>query len=281
MADASEQEYVQQIIALADDLEKRLGEFQSLSLQAQPACGSMTEGMVAAVLQDASEWETVVERGLELAAEIVNKGMDLGFEFASRGMELGYEFASQGEELGPMANRVLFMATQIGVMADRIGEMGDRILFMSDRIGEFGDKIVYVSQLVIYTQQIITNISTLITEMIRILSDLILTLVALASNNETYLQQRVEQISNSQALPLVYENMNLMLRQMHEYSLKTLENERAVREDELKIREHQEQLRQITLSANDCFCPCFCVSEMPKDAERSDSVESQHNNDNP
>jgi hypothetical protein len=204
--------------------------------------------------------------------------MELGFVFASRGMELGFEFASRGEEVGPMANRVLFMATQIGVMADRI-------LFMSDRIGEFGDKIVYVSQLVIYTEQLIVNISSLITETIRIVSDLILSLVALASGNDTYLQQRLEYLKSSQALPLVYENMNLMLRQMHEYSMKALENERAARGNELRIREQQIRLREVTLSANACFCPCFCVpgeqsaeleeSEGAKPAEPEDTQETK------
>jgi hypothetical protein len=264
---AENQEFVAQVIGMADDLEKHLQEFQTLALQAQPTCGAMTGGMISAVMEDASQWEDVVKRGLELGAEFANRGMELGFVFASRGMELGFEFASRGEEVGPMANRVLFMATQIGVMADRIGEMGDRILSMSDRIVEFGNKIVYVSQLVLYTEQLIVNVSTLITETIRIISDLILTLVALASGNETYLQQRIEHLKASNALPLVYENMNLMLRQMHEYSMKALENERAAREDEIKIREQQIRLREVTLSANDCFCPCFCTSGTPENTE--------------
>ncbi|MGA1826050.1 MAG: hypothetical protein ACMUIP_15450 [bacterium] len=53
--------------------------------------------------------------------------------------------------------------------------------------------------------------------------------------------------------------MNRMLDHMHEFSLMLLENEAAIKENQLKVKELQLELRENTLSANDCFCPGFCV----------------------
>lgn len=262
MAEENDPQFVQHVMGMTDELQKHLVAFQKLSQEAMPAASETTVGLMAVTMEDESQCRDLAARALELAAEFANKGMDLGFQFASRGMELGYEFASKGEEVGPMANRILFMATQIGVMADRIGEMADRILFMANQIGEFGDRIVYVSQLIVYTEQLIVNVSVLANEAVRILSDLIMGLVALVSHNDAYFAQRVEYAKATSALPHVYENMNLMLRNMHEYSLKVLDNQAQNRRDELRVRELQNQLRETTQSANTCFCPCFCVGAM-------------------
>jgi len=261
-----------QVMTLIEDLEKHLKESHKLSLDARSRCGETTEKLMPKTLECTSDWKDIAESGLKLGAAFAEKGMELGFVFASRGMELGYEFASKGEDVGPMANRILFMATQIGVMADRIGETADRILFMADKVGEFGDKILYVSQLVIYTEQLIVNVGVLITETIRYISDLILTLIALVMDKDIYLEQRVELLKNDQALPLVYENMNHMLGNMHEFSLKMLENEARNNEAELKVRELQAKLREVTLSANECFCPCFCVDPASQPSQSEPEV---------
>ena len=262
MAVAKDPEVVAHVMTMSDELGKHLAELVKFSAQTTTVCSETSSLLMRASMDDAAECRDIAARALELAAEFANKGMDLGFQFASRGMELGYEFASRGEEVGPMANRILFMATQIGVMADRIGEMSDRILFMANQIGEFGDRIVYVAQLVVYTEQLIINAGALATEVIRIIADLILGLTALATGQDGYFQQRVAHAGATQTLPLIYDNMNLMLRSMHEYSLKVLENQARNRENELRVRELQIKLRENTLSANVCFCPCFCVDQV-------------------
>jgi len=252
-------EIVSHVLSIVDGLEQHIHELNKLVLEVNPKCGHITETLMPKILSSEEDLQSSAKECCLRAADFAEKGMELGYLFASRGMELGYQFASKGEEVGPMANRILFMATQIGVMADRIGEMADRILFMGDRVVAFGNRITYVSQLIIYTEQLIVNVGVLITETTRIASDLMLTLVALVMNNETFLQNRCECLKNTWPLPLIYENMNIMLHNMHEFSLKQLESETRDKENELKVRELQIKLREETLRANECFCPCFCV----------------------
>ncbi|QKT04177.1 hypothetical protein HUS23_10320 [Ectothiorhodospiraceae bacterium 2226] len=275
MAVAKDPELVTHVITMSDELGKHLAELQKFSAQTTTVCSDTAALLMPAAMDDAAECRDLAARALELAAQFANKGMDLGFQFASRGMELGYEFASRGEEVGPMANRILFMATQVGVMADRIGEMSDRILFMANQIGEFGDRIVYVSQLVVYTEQLIINAGVLVTEVIRIIADLMLGLTALVADQEAYFQQRAAHAGATQTLPLIYDNMNLMLRNMHEYSLTALKNQARNREDELRVRELQVKLRENTLSANACFCPCFCIDQPGNDGPRPQARKTQ------
>lgn len=256
------QDVVEHIMSLVNDLSQHLQEFQKLTLDVKPRCGEITDKHLPSLFDAHGDCRRLAESGMTYAAQFAEKGMELGYLFASQGMELGYEFASKGEEVGPMANRILFMATQIGEMADRIGEMADRILFMADKIVEFGNRIVYVAQLIVYTEQLIVNVGVLMNDTFRIISDLILTLVALSTGNDTFLQQRVEYLQASQSLHLIYENMNLMLNNMHEFSLKMLENEDRQHQNELKVRELQIKLREETKRANECFCPCFCVDQV-------------------
>lgn len=218
--------------------------------------------VIKQAIDAAGSWEQFAKEGMELAAQFANHGMDLGFVFAYHGMDLGYEFSSKGEAVGPMANRVLFMAVQIGVMADRIGEMSDRILFMANKIGEFGDKILYESQLIVYTEQLIINESVLIENTIRMLSDMILDLAAIITGNATYFDYKKATVNvSNDVYPHIYENMNLMLRNMHEYSLAMLKKEEEDRERETRTRELEIKLREATMSANQCYCPCFCVDK--------------------
>ncbi len=264
------QDIIEDVMSLVSDLAKHLQEFQKLGLEAKPRCGETIDRHLPKIFESHGDCRHFAETGMAYAAQFAEKGMELGYLFASRGMELGYEFASKGEEVGPMANRILFMATQIGEMADRIGEMADRILFMADKIVEFGDRIVYVAQLIMYTEQLIVNVGVLMNDTFRIISDLILALVALSTGDNAYLQQRLECLQASQSLPFIYENMNLMLSNMHEFSLKLLENEDRQRQNELKVRELQIRLREETKRANECFCPCFCV---PREEEQKDTGE--------
>jgi hypothetical protein len=244
------------LLVFVDDLRKHLADMDRLAVDRQPS-GTLAQTMMPEVLSQSAAWERLAEEGLELGYEFARHGMDLGFTFASRGMELGFEFASKGEAVGPMANRILFMAVQIGVMSDRIGEMADRILFMANKIGEFGDKITYESQLIIYTEQLIINESVLITRTIGVLSDLITTIVAMLQKNDAYLQLATQRAASDRSLELIYENMNLMLTSMHEYSLRVLDKESNDKEAELKMRDQQIPLRESTMSANSCYCPWF------------------------
>lgn len=210
----------------------------------------------------AGSWEQLAKEGIELASQFANRGMDLGFIFAYHGMDLGYEFASKGEAVGPMANRLLFMAVQIGVMADRIGEMSDRILFMANKIENFANKILYESQLIVYTEQLMINESVLIENSIRMLSDMILDLAAIVTGNSSYFDYKKATVNTSQDVyPHIYENMNIMLKNMHEFSLAMLKKENEDGEREIKTRELDLKLREFTMSANKCYCPCFCVSK--------------------
>ena len=90
---------------------------------------------------------------------------------------------------------------------------------------------------------------------------MLLTMLAIQNNNDAYLELRAQLLTNDNdlALTLIYQNMNRMLDHMLEYSLQLLENEAAQNQNEITIRQLQENLREITQSANDCFCPCFCV----------------------
>ena len=131
---------------------------------------------------------------------------------------------------------------------------------MADDIMKFSDKILYVSQLIVYTEQLMVNMTVLINETIDTISDMILTMLAISTDNGTYLQLRSELLKDdNQALNLIYENMNRMLDHMLEYSLKLLENEVLTGENQLAVRELEIELRETTMSANDCFCPGFCV----------------------
>ncbi|APZ41967.1 hypothetical protein [Acidihalobacter ferrooxydans] len=220
--------------------------------------------IIQQVVESAAGWEQLAKEGMELAAKFATEGMELGYEFATHGMDLGYEFASRGEAVGPMANRVLFMAVQIGVMADRIGEMSDRILFMADKIGEFGDKILYESQLVIYTEQLIIDESVLLENAIRTFAEVIAEGVATVTGNAAFFEyKRAVRESSQDVYEHIYGNMNLMLSNMHEYSLAVLQKEERDRERELQVRELQVKLREATLSANACYCPCFCTDTVP------------------
>jgi hypothetical protein len=248
------------VLALADNMGSQLNNFQAIAMETQPHFASSMEEFMGNAMDCSSDGQSFVESLLPIAVGFAEQGMEMAAAFAEKGMELGYEFASKGEEVGPMANRILFMATQIGVMADQIGEMSDRILFMTDDIVKFGDKILYISQLIVYTKQLMVNMTVLINETIDTISDMILTMMAISTANNTYLQFRADLLKDdNQALNLMYENMNKMLDHMLEYSLKLLENETLTDENQLAVRELEIDLREATMSANDCFCPGFCV----------------------
>ena len=134
------------------------------------------------------------------------------YHFASDGMNYGYMFASQGEELGPMANRVLWMASQIGLMSDRIGEMSDRI--------------VHTEHLIINMSVMILNFGLLIDGTIKTLTEAGLGAIGMAFDKENI--PKLE--SSSQHLDLIGKNVELILKQQHEYDLKVLENQVELRE---------------------------------------------------
>ena len=134
------------------------------------------------------------------------------YHFASDGMNYGYMFASQGEELGPMANRVLWMASQIGLMSDRIGEMSDRI--------------VHTEHLIINMSVMILNFGLLIDGTIKTLTEAGLGAIGMVFDKENI--PKLE--SSSQHLDLIGKNIELILKQQHEYDLKVLENQVELRE---------------------------------------------------
>jgi len=134
------------------------------------------------------------------------------YHFASDGMNYGYMFASQGEELGPMANRVLWMASQIGLMSDRIGEMSDRI--------------VHTEHLIINMSVMILNFGLLIDGTIKTLAEAGLGAIGMAFDKEHI--PKLE--SSSQHIDLIGKNVELILKQQHEYDLKVLENQVELRE---------------------------------------------------
>ncbi len=134
------------------------------------------------------------------------------YHFASDGMNYGYMFASQGEELGPMANRVLWMASQIGLMADRIGEMSDRI--------------VHTEHLIMNMSVMILNFGLLIDGTIKTLTEAGLAAIGMVFDKESI--PKLE--SSSQHIDLIGKNVELILKQQHEYDLKVLENQVELRE---------------------------------------------------
>ena len=154
------------------------------------------------------------------AFEFATKLADDAYHFASDGMNYGYMFASQGEELGPMADRVLWMATQIGLMADRIGEMGDRI--------------VHTEHLIINMSVMILNFGLLIDGSIKTIAEVGLTALGIAYDKEGLQNLK----TSSQHLELIGKNVELILTQQHEYDLKVLENQKDLRELTITALEH-------------------------------------------
>ncbi len=153
------------------------------------------------------------------AYKFVSKMADDAYHFASDGMNYGYMFASQGEELGPMANRVLWMASEIGLMADRIGEMSDRI--------------VHTEHLIINMSVMILNFGLLIDGTIKTIAESGLHALSMIYDRSEVFELK----SSSQHIDLIGKNIELILTQQHEYDLRVLEN--------------QKDLREITLSALD------------------------------
>ena len=153
------------------------------------------------------------------AYKFVAKMADDAYHFASDGMSYGYMFASQGEELGPMADRVLWMASEIGIMADRIGEMSDRI--------------VHTEHLIINMSVMILNFGLLIDGTIKTIAEAGLNAIGMAFDKENIPELQ----SSFEHIDLIGRNVELILQQQHEYDLKVLEN--------------QKELRKITISALD------------------------------
>ena len=152
------------------------------------------------------------------AYHFVSKMADDAYEFASKGMDYGYMFASQGEELGPMADRILWMASEIGIMADRIGEMGDRI--------------VHTEHLIVNTSVLILNFGLLIDGTVKSLTDAGLNAMGMVFDKEV-----TPTPAHTKHLDIISKNVELILKQQHEYDMKVLEN--------------QKELRRITVSALD------------------------------
>ena len=153
------------------------------------------------------------------AYRFVSKMADDAYHFASDGMNYGYMFASQGEELGPMADRVLWMASEIGLMSDRIGEMSDRI--------------VHTEHLIINMSVMILNFGLLIDGTIKTIAESGLNAIGMVFDKDVIPELK----SSSAHIELIGKNVELILTQQHEYDLKVLEN--------------QKELREITISALD------------------------------
>lgn len=152
------------------------------------------------------------------AYSFASKGMEYGYHFASRGMKYGYEFASKGEEVGEMANRVLWMASEIGIMADRIGEMSDRI--------------VHTEHLIVQTAMLIQNFGLLIDGTVKHISESILYSLTLLLNKEFQPLQ-----TTSKHLDIISDITKEIIKNNHEYDMAVLEK--------------QGNLRKITISALD------------------------------
>jgi hypothetical protein len=152
------------------------------------------------------------------AYNFASKGMDYGYRFASKGMQYGYEFASKGEEVGEMANRVLWMASEIGIMADRIGEMADRI--------------VHTEHLIVQTAMLIQNFGLLIDGTIKHMSESILYSLTLLLGKEFKPLQTTDE-----HLKIISEITKEIIKNNHEYDLAVLQK--------------QSDLRNITISALD------------------------------
>jgi len=152
------------------------------------------------------------------AYNFVSKMADDAYQFASKGMDYGYMFTTQGEELGPMANRILWMASEIGLMSDRIGEMADRI--------------VHTEHLIINMSVNILNFGLLIDGTIKTLTEAGLNALGMVFDKEVLPLQ-----STTKHIELIGQNVQTMMKQQHEYDMKVLEN--------------QKELRQTTISALD------------------------------
>ncbi len=164
---------------------------------------------------DAFKFATKME---DDAYKFVSKMADDAYQFASKGMDYGYMFTTQGEELGPMANRILWMASEIGLMSDRIGEMADRI--------------VHTEHLIINMSVNILNFGLLIDGTIKTLTEAGLNAIGMVFDKEVTPLQ-----STTKHIELIGQNIQTMLTQQHEYDMKVLDN--------------QKELRQITISALD------------------------------
>jgi len=152
------------------------------------------------------------------AYNFVSKMADDAYQFASKGMDYGYMFTTQGEELGPMANRILWMASEIGLMSDRIGEMADRI--------------VHTEHLIINMSVNILNFGLLIDGTIKTLTEAGLNAMGMVFDKEVTPLQ-----STTKHIELIGQNIQTILQQQHEYDMKVLDT--------------QKELRQITISALD------------------------------
>gem|GEM_PF-5530149 len=152
------------------------------------------------------------------AYNFVSNMAENAYQFASKGMDYGYQFTTQGEDLGPMANRILWMATEIGIMADRIGEMSDRI--------------VHTEHLIVDTAMLIQNFGLLIDGTVKHMSESILYAISMLLDKEFKPLQTADK-----HLELISEITNKILDNNQEYDLKVLEN--------------QKELRKITISALD------------------------------
>lgn len=239
-----------QLNALGGELSDRLADFQKL-LEIVPQYGELTEKFIDKTFASQELLISNVKDIMQMATRFAEKGFELKATVSNQAQALSTQLAAP-ETSKALADRILLMATQIGVMADRIGEMADRILFMADKIVEFGNKILYTLQLIVYMEQMMINLGTLIHEMIKTLSETILTLSASAMGQQATLQQQgTHKVERKQPLELMYENMNLMLQNMHEFSLKLLEQETEQNKNQLKIRRQHKAQRRETFKAND------------------------------
>ncbi|MFK5936979.1 MAG: hypothetical protein QM497_01170 [Sulfurimonas sp.] len=157
---------------------------------------------------DAFQFATKME---DDAYKFVSKMADDAYHFASDGMNYGYMFASQGEELGPMADRVLWMASEIGLMADRIGEMSDRI--------------VHTEHLIMNMSVMILNFGLLIDGTIKTIAEAGLNAIGIIYDKE----KMPELKSSTKHIDLIGRNVELILTQQHEYDLKVLDNQKELR----------------------------------------------------
>ena len=214
---------LKQIFNLASNTEADAMDFASQTRDQAYDFGSKTEDDAFAFTQDtrdraydftskteedAYQFATKME---DDAYQFVSKMADDAYHFASDGMNYGYMFASQGEELGPMANRVLWMASEIGLMADRIGEMSDRI---------------------VHTEHLIMNMSVMILNFGLLIDGTIKTIAEAGLNalGIIYDKEEVPQLTSStKHIDLIGKNVELILTQQHEYDLKVLDNQKELR----------------------------------------------------
>ncbi len=157
---------------------------------------------------DAFKFATKME---DDAYNFVTKMADDAYHFASKGMDYGYMFTTQGEELGPMADRILWMASEIGLMADRIGEMSDRI--------------VHTEHLIINMSINILNFGLLIDGTMKTISEAGLNALGMIFDKEVPKLQ-----STDKHIELISQNIQTILQHQHEYDMKVLENQKVLRE---------------------------------------------------